>query len=260
MDRSSFETGSAGEPFNAADPVNSEEFEQIPWSSLVADQTTGVDRRVYVVIGAVALLVAAILGSRVIGGSTQPAALELPSIEVVGPDASGPQSISAPSSTVGVVGVVVSEADLMAELPTVSSSDNLLAVTFAEWFVTDYFTTDGSLETEESVVAMMFKERSTDPRELPRPPDGSYVEWARATGVEAVDESSLAVAVLFRTIRSTSDGFVRDPVSAVSVLLVTSDEATGMMGPPVTIPVPELKQISFAIDQRSVSETAGGTP
>lgn len=257
MDRRSFEAGSAGEPFNDADPLDSEEFEQIPWSSLVADQTSGVDRRVYVAIGVVALLVAAILGSRVIGGSTQPAALEVSPIEVVGPDASGPQSVSAPSSTVGVV---VSEADLMAELPTVSSSDYRLAVTFAEWFVTDYFTTDGSLETEESVVAMMSREGSADPRELPRPPDGSYVEWARATGVEEVDESSLAVAVLFRTIRSTSDGFVRDPVSAVSVLLVTSGDATGMMGPPVTIPVPDLEQISASIDQQSIFETAGGTP
>jgi len=240
-----------------AGPSDDEEFEQIPWSSLVAEQTAGVDRRVYLAVGVVAVLVAAILGSRMIGGTTQPAPLALPPVEVEVPDTSRSEAMTTPSSTVGVV---VSEADLMAALPTLDPTDSRLAVVFAEWFVTDYFTTDGSIETEESVAALMSLSSSPDPRELPRPPDGTYVEWARATDVAAADESSLAVRILFRTISSTSDGFVRDPVAAVSVSIVTSGDAAGVAGPPVTVPVPTLDPTRLSIDRLSISDASNGTP
>jgi hypothetical protein len=111
--------------------MDSEEFEQIPWSSLVADKTQGVDKRVYLAVGIVGVIVALIFGSRLFGGSqTQP----VPPLEAA------PQVLPAAPETTTSQGLIVSEADLMAA-PTaeIPNTEDLRLSTFAEWFITDTF-------------------------------------------------------------------------------------------------------------------------
>ncbi|GMQ97946.1 MAG: hypothetical protein BMS9Abin17_0450 [Acidimicrobiia bacterium] len=257
MDRQSLDRSSSDRRSVDERPSDGEEFEQIPWSSLVAEQAPGVDRRIYLMIGVVAMVVAVILGSRMIGGSTQPPPTGNSSAESSPPDPSRIDVAVSPPSTVGVV---VSEADLMADRPTFDSPDRLLPVAFAEWFVTDYFTTDGSSETEKSVVALMSQRGTSDTQGLQRPPEGAYVEWARATSVIVIDESSVLVSVIFRTITRTDDGFVRDPVSAVSVVFVTEGDRFGVSGPPVTIPVPTVEQSPVSVAQQAAIEGPDNAP
>jgi len=255
MDRQSLDRPSSDRRSVDEAPSDGEEFEQIPWSSLVAEQAPGVDRRIYLMIGVVAIIVAVILGSRMTGGSTQPSPSANSSAE--SPPPSRINVAVSPSSTVGVV---VSEADLMADLPTFDALDRLLPVAFAEWFVTDYFTTDGSSETEKSIVALMSQRGVSDTPGLDRPPEGAYVEWARATSVTEIDGSSVLVSVIFRTITRTDDGFERDPVSAVSVVFVTEGDRTGIAGPPVSIPVPTFEQSPVSVAQQAATEGPDDVP
>ena len=48
--------------------MDNEEFEQIPWSSLMTDKAEGVDPKVYIAVGVVGLVVAVIFGVRIFGG------------------------------------------------------------------------------------------------------------------------------------------------------------------------------------------------
>jgi len=233
--------------------TDGEDFEQIPWSSLVAEQTTGVDRRVYLVIGVVGVLVVVMIGLRMIGGTTQPVPIASSPVASSTLDSSPIGAVASPSSTVGVV---VSEADLMANQPIGDPpADRLMSVAVAEWFITDYFTTDGSSETEKSIAALMPQNDTSDTQGLQRPPEGVYVEWARATNVAQIDGSSVRVRIT-----RTDDGFVRDPVSAASVVLVTESDRAGVAGPPVTIPVPALEQTSASVVQPAGLDDGDGVP
>ncbi len=121
MDRQSLDRQASSEQPVGERPSDGEEFEQIPWSSLVAEQTPVVDRRLYLIVGVVAVVVAVIFGSRMIGGSTQPLPTSDLSIESAPPELSRIDVVVPPTSTVGVV---VSEADLMADQPTSDSPGN----------------------------------------------------------------------------------------------------------------------------------------
>lgn len=215
--------------------LDTEEFEQIPWSSLMAEQPAGVDRRVYVVLGVVGVVVALFFASRLLGGGTQPQpAVQGPVEEVV--------DVPTPAPSQPSPGVVVSEADLMADRPEVVGGDaEWKVVALAEWFVTDYFTTDGSPETERSLDSFGETVSNAGPTSVARPEPGMYVEWARAIAVSGDDDVGRRIVdVIFRTISLSGDGITRDPVAAVSVEVVTAGQTAGVSGPPLTIPVPDL--------------------
>jgi hypothetical protein len=212
--------------------MDNEEFEQIPWSSLMTDKAQGVDPKVYIAVGVVGLVVAVIFGMRIFGGSsTQPAPpLDTPA---------APATVSTSSSTTG--GLIVSEADLMAGLPaTVAEGVRLRQVAFAEWFVTDYYTVDDSSENERSRKELLAPSAS----DLVMPHSGetstaaTYVEWARSVDVRDIGEEQVEVAVVYRTITETDAGFFRDPVSAVLVTVRSSPTDAGITGLPVPIDVP----------------------
>jgi hypothetical protein len=212
--------------------MDNEEFEQIPWSSLMTDKAQGVDPKVYIAVGVVGLVVAVIFGMRIFGGSsTQPAPpLDTPA---------APATVSTSSSTTG--GLIVSEADLMAGLPaTVAEGVRLRQVAFAEWFVTDYYTVDDSSENERSLKELLAPSAS----DLVMPHSGetstaaTYVEWARSVDVRDIGEEQVEVAVVYRTITETDAGFVRDPVSAVLVTVRSSPTDAGITGLPMPIDVP----------------------
>jgi hypothetical protein len=210
--------------------MESEEFEQIPWASLVAEQTEGIDRRIYLAAGLVGILVVAVFGMRLFGGGSQPppieAALAEPpstSITAVDPRDGPPMSM------------IIAEADLRVEEPvSVQTPDVLVAVT-AEWFVTDWFTRDGSTETIRSIREVMSPtlEVAAMPHEAEDEPV-TFVEWARSVGSEMTADG-IEVTVVYRAIRETEEGFVRDPVRTVLLSLQYLDEAVVVMSLPAEL-------------------------
>jgi hypothetical protein len=212
--------------------MDNEEFEQIPWSSLMTDKAQGVDPKVYIAVGVVGLVIAVIFGMRMFGGSsTQPAApVDTPA---------APAAVATGSST--TAGLIVSEADLMAGSPTAMGEGlPLRQVAYAEWFVTDYYTVDDSSENERSLKELLAPSAS----DLVMPHSGetstpaTYVEWARSVDIRDIGEEQVEVAVVYRTITETDAGFVRDPVSAVLVTVRSSTTDAGITGLPVPIDLP----------------------
>ena len=108
-----------------------EEHEEIPWSMLVEQDRHGRRRTLYLAAAAIVAVVVGFTGIRFFEGQRH------------GEDTAGP----APTATTAAAAVrtttttLLSEADLMAVDPTTMA---LAAVARAEWFVTDYFTVDGS--------------------------------------------------------------------------------------------------------------------
>ncbi|MCL1599969.1 MAG: hypothetical protein M3112_00355 [Actinomycetia bacterium] len=194
--------------------MESEEFEQIPWASLVAEQREGVDRRIYLAVGIVGLLVAVVFGMRLFSGGSQPTpplavAIEPPPTTLAATISPSPPQIS----------MVVAESDLRVATPeTAQGVDQVVQVT-AEWFVIDWFTRDGSQETIRSIKSALSPEIAIDT--LPHETDGesvTFVEWAKTVDAQ-VTADGFDVTIAYRAIRETEDGFVRDPVKTVGVSL-----------------------------------------
>lgn len=194
--------------------MESEEFEQIPWTSLVSQQDEGIDKRIYLAVGAVGILVIVFLGSRLLGGGAQPVP---PQVSAFGPS---PTSVVAEEVVVtSSTSSAIAEADLRANEPIEEIPADRLAEMTAEWFVTDWFTRDGSDETVRSIREALSP--SVFVESLPHEMDGAvtFVEWAK-TVESHVTPDGVEVTVAHRVIRETEDGFVRDPVRLVTIVLV----------------------------------------
>jgi hypothetical protein len=194
--------------------MDKEELEEIPWSSLIAHTEGGVDRRWYAVAGVVGVAVLVFLGFRIIAPSGgQPLPQQLTTQDVA--------TTIALVADVPLPTLVVAEADLVA-----ASEPVPLGVAMrAEWFVTDFFTTDGSSETTASIRAALVPALADTelPHDAEVPPPETFVEWARSYGVESLGDGSYSVVVAFRAIMSSDEGFVRLPVRAVSVVVAETD-------------------------------------
>lgn len=206
--------------------MESEELEQIPWANLVAEQTDGIDKRIYMGVGVVAILVMLIFGMRMFGGSGQPVPLPMESLPAV----TAVEITPTPSP------MVVTEADLRAdEAPVpVQASSNLLAEVTAEWFVTDWFTRDGSGETVRSIRAVLSPDLQS--MDLPHDePDADvvFVEWAKTVEIETISQTTVGVTIAYRSIRQTDEGFVRNPVETVVVILDISDDSAVVTAVPI---------------------------
>lgn len=206
--------------------MESEELEQIPWANLVAEQTDGIDKRIYMGVGVVAILVVLIFGMRMFGGSGQPVPLPMESLPAV----TAVEIIPTPSP------MVVTEADLRAdEAPVpVQASSNLLAEVTAEWFVTDWFTRDGSGETVRSIRSVLSPDLQS--MDLPHDePDADvvFVEWAKTVEIETISQTTVGVTIAYRSIRQTDEGFVRNPVETVVVILDISDDSAIVTALPI---------------------------
>jgi len=206
--------------------MESEEFEQIPWANLVARQTDGIDKRIYVAVGIVGVLVIAVLGMRLLSGSSQPVV---------------PQAVTADpppvtmAESIPPTSMVIAEADLRAEESVkIQAVDHLLEVT-AEWFVTDWFTRDGSDETVRSIKAVVSPNLALAaiPHESEDEPV-TFVEWARAIETEVMPNGETAVTVAYRAIRETVEGFVRDPVVTVVLSVVRTGDGVTVNALPTT--------------------------
>lgn len=206
--------------------MESEEFEQIPWASLVAQQDDGMDKRIYLVVGVVGLLVIAVFGIRLLGGGSQPVP--------PGPAALGPPptiTSAVEPSAAPPTSPVIAEADLRAEEPVETLAVDRLTEVTAEWFVTDWFTRDGSDETVRSIRSMLAPDVLVDtlPHEGEQP--ATFVEWAKTVATDVTTER-IEVTVAFRVIRETDEGFVRDPVDTVIVTLIRDGDNVSV----VTLP------------------------
>ncbi len=192
--------------------MESEEFEEIPWASLVAKQADGIDKRIYLAVGIVGVLVVALLGMRLLSGSPQP--VTPPAVIAEDPPVMIVES-TPPTS------MVIAEADLRAEEPpTAQANDRLVEVT-AEWFVIDWYTRDGSDETVRSIKASISPGLAFEaiPHETADEPV-TFVEWAKTIETEVMPSGETKVTVAYRAIRETAEGFVRDPVVTVILSVV----------------------------------------
>jgi hypothetical protein len=211
-----------------------DEYEEIPWSTLLTEHRQGRTKTLYMAAGVIIAVVIGFVGVRWFtapGHGEQPA-LAAP-VETTTTEAAAVED--EPSTTT----IVQSEADLMAVVPAVAE---LAAVARAEWFVTDYFTVDGPIPEE---LLSAFVNDATVPA-LPTG-DGagiSYVEWARAFNVRPT-MSGYAISVVFRSLTEEPDGaFVRGPVRAVDVLISVEDGETAV----AELPIPILPPVYHAID------------
>jgi hypothetical protein len=194
-----------------------EELEHMPWGDLMAGAEPEDRRRrsLYLVAGALGSMVLGILVARSWWAPTTAPMTVAPGTTVVVAEAADTSLPAIPDLP------LYSEADLMADPPDPGAR---AAIARAEWFVTDYFTSDfepnGSADLRAALPAG------------PLPPfpqdDGagiSYVEWARAFRVEEAGGGAYRVSVAFRMLGAPPDrGFSRQPVRAVEILVAVSED------------------------------------
>lgn len=213
-----------------------DEYEEIPWSTLLSEDRQGRTKTLYL---AAAVVVAVIVGFAGIRWLTAPGHGD--DAAIAAPVASTSSAVvveSSTSSSTSTTGVL-SEADLMAVQPSIAE---LSAVARAEWFVTDYFTLDGPFP--EELVSAFVNDASLPDLPEPREAAISYVEWARAFDVRPTAQG-YAVSVVFRSLNEEPDGaFVRSPVRAVDVLVAVDDGQTAI----ADLPVPILPPVYHTID------------
>lgn len=213
-----------------------EEHEQIPWSHLVAEVEPQVDRRIYLVGGAVASVVLLIVAMRFFGST---AAAPVPQeVAAAMPAPTGTEQVATATVPVVVTTVgAISEADLMADVPAGNPASIDTARLVAEWFVTDFFTRDGSTATLASLEERL---RSQASEALPHGNDmepNQFVEWAKVFSLVPTAVGQEA-SVAYRAVRATNDGFVRDPVRAVAVSLFHDGERWLVDSLPTSIETP----------------------
>ena len=200
-----------------------EEHEEIPWAMLVDHERRSRSRLLYGVAVAVLILIVAVTAFRWFGdrrhGEAPAAAVEVAVPTTVPP---------APTTT------LLSEAALIVSDESVGER---AAVARAEWFVTDFFTMDGSAAPE---LAGAFPADAALP-ELPQltgDPAVSYVEWARAYATRP-HPGGLVVTVLFRTLYENGEQrYERSPVRAVDVIVLLHGDQSAIGDLPIPVEPP----------------------
>jgi hypothetical protein len=203
--------------------MESEEYEQIPWSNLVADTQPSIDKRLYVLGAGVAVIVVLILAIRMFGSSTPVPTADPVSASVAVPtsavDDLTPVTVVDPQEPVGSV----TEADLMAAGGGDPNTHLELAEFFAEWFVTDFYTRDSSPETLTSLQAVVSESIAAELPHGDQDATDAFVEWARAFRTDD-HGATVDVSVAFRSVSAVEGGFIRNPVGAVTITLVNTDD------------------------------------
>ena len=223
--------------------MNMDEYEEIPWSTLLSEHRRGRAKTAYIAAGVLVAVVIGFVGIQRLTapghGEAAPTAVPMETTTSVAP------AVVTESTTT----TVLTEADLMAIEPATAEYG---AVARAEWFVTDYFTVDGPVPEE---LLSAFVNDAVVP-DLPRPDDAgtSYVEWARAYAVHPTADG-YAVSVVFRSLTEEPDGsFIRGPVRAVEVLVAVEGDETAI----AELPVPIMPPVYHTID--GWMQTNGAAP
>ena len=217
-----------------------DEYEEIPWSTLLSEHRQGRAKMLYLAAAVVVAVVVGFVGIRWLTspGHGDGAAIAAPTeTSTVASDEAGESTTTTTTTTTTTA--VLSEADLMAAQPSISE---LSAVARAEWFVTDYFTADGPLP--EELVSAFVNDAALPDLPDPTQADISYVEWARAFDVRPT-ASGYVVSVVFRSLTEEPGGaFIRSPVRAVDVLVAVDDGETAI----ADLPIPILPPVYHTID------------
>ncbi len=213
-----------------------DEYEEIPWSTLLAEHRQGRTKTLYL---AAAVILAVVVGFAGVRWLTAPGHGDDAALATPADTTTTEAGIEDSTSTSTTATSVPSEADLMAVQPSVAE---LTAVARAEWFVTDYFTIDGPIP--EELLSAFVNDASLP--ELPGRADAdiSYVEWARAFDIRPTARG-YAVSVVFRSLTEEPSGaFVRGPVRAVDVLVAVDDGQTAI----ADLPIPIMPPVYHMID------------
>lgn len=198
---------------------DAEEVDFIPWSQLIHDKGPEVPRLIYVASAAVLAIAAGIVAApRLLPASTAPPpALEQG--EVVEPVVA-----LSDETTSEADGEDSAEAVAPPSPPLLPAPDLALAMAVAEIFIQDYFTRDGDPNRKNDLAAWNI--------EADEAAATSYVEWARAIGVES-DPDGFAVQVAFRVVTATDSGFLRRPLRFVRQRI---GPAGTLLGLPTALP------------------------
>jgi hypothetical protein len=247
-------------------PERGEVYERIPWEML--DQKKG-DRQWLVFAAAGAVVLGALAYSFMSNRSqavpaVQPVATGLPA-----PPAGSPVPVIpvAPQAPIPTSPVIVAEADLYAVDP-----ERLIdsAVAHAEWFITEYFTLDGSVQHTETLAALM-------PVGIPHPTaeEGTrvFVESVAAVEVEELQPLHYEVGVLVRYLKAVGEeGYQRQPPMLATVGVVVGEGGPRVTLPPQVAAVTPLEPVQPALTevptdvaalvpaQSGATEILGGTP
>ena len=253
-----------------------EEFEHIPWASLVAETRDPRVRWLGVGVGVVLAVVLGFVVVRVIGGGGEGTVVvtgeSVPDATVAAPPTAEIAPAPVTTTTKPPSPRLYSEAELVADaspdpstgaggadaadvMALVPQFETNAVAARAEWFVTDFFTVDGDAAGRESV-------RVALPAGAVATADDagvgvSYVEWARVVSVEQTDVGRFAVTVVFRTLAGVDRASLRrQPVRAVAVG-VAVDEA-GAVG---VVDLPEPAELPPSLDVEGiVGESADPLP
>ncbi len=210
------------------DEKRDEIYERIPWETL---EKSGNDRQWWV-IGIAAAVVAGALGYSFV--SNRPVAP--PPVAVTeqvpvspSPVPAAPQAVptSPPAAPVATPPQVVAEADLYAVPPDSLRSQ---ASAYAEWFVSEYLTADGSDIATKTL-------RSLLPADLPLPevPDGTltFVEWVLTLEVVEAGPGQFDVDVLARyMVASGGEAYQRLDPEVFTVTVAVDETGPHVVGAP----------------------------
>jgi hypothetical protein len=203
-------------------------YESIPWDALVTDDAKR--RRRWLSIVAAAL---------VLGALSAAIARNLPS--------SGDRPVASTPSTVPVTTTVTT--------PVAAASDGATAAAVAVWFLSDYFTLDGTDITRRSLVEML-----PDHVVLPEPAsdERSFVETVIPVVVERGDEPGVHRVVAVVRMLTAPDGseYLRQPARAVELWVRVTDEGVGVLDLPRPVPMPDIAVPALDLEPGDPPQTA----
>ncbi|MDE0131343.1 MAG: hypothetical protein OXM62_08205 [bacterium] len=230
-------------------PSDQEVFESIPWDELRDLGDTSRRRRLWYLVGGASVV--AVLAFSVVRTFSSPDPQVVIPATVPPSSAAGPATASfpeqgqdpAPTHSPRLLPAspeAMSEADLRAgEDPTASggrSQEERQAASYSEWFVLDYFTLDGTEQTDllEWWLPGINRPLDTSARPL------SFVEWVRTLWVEPVSEGRWRTVVVLRRLVSVDGAnYSRLPTQSVEVVVDVEAGMPTIVDLPRIIPLPE---------------------
>lgn len=230
-------------------PSDQEVFESIPWDELRDLGDTSRRRRLWYLVGGASVVAVLVFSVVRTFSSPDPQVVIPPTVPpspTAGPASSslpGPGQEPAPTHSPRLLPVApsaMSEADLRAgEDPTASygySQEERQAAAYSEWFVLDYFTLDGTEQSDllERWLPGVNRPLDTSARPL------SFVEWVRTLWVEPVTEGRWrAVVALRRLVSVDGAAYSRLPTQSVEVVVDVEAGMPAIVDLPRLIPLPE---------------------
>lgn len=226
------------------DPKQSDQevFESIPWEELRDLGDTSRRRRTwYLIAGAAAVAVLVFSVARAFS-APDPLIAEVPGLTPTTPPASPPTAEGSlptlpPLESVSPTPAVMTEADLRASGDPWGGEDILQgwqAASYAEWFVLDFFTLDGS-DRNATLARWLDYSATGEPSEAL-----SYVDWVRALEVEPVGDGRWKTVLGMRRLVSLDGaGYSRVPTQAVEVVVDLATGTPAIVDIPRFLPLPQ---------------------